>query len=236
MPTEVTAAGDGPRVLVRPARRWEERLYMAVRAVIAGFARLYWRLEVHGREHIPATGPFIVSPVHRSNVDFAIASVLVPRRMRYIAKSSLWKFGLGRLWFVLGAFPVNRGTADRAALRTCIEVIELGEPLVLFPEGTRQIGPVVQECFDGAAYVASRTGAPIVPVGIGGTEAVMPKGAKWLRPHKVVVVIGEALPAPAAAESGRVPRRAIGETTAALQARVQELFDDAQRRAGTPNR
>jgi 1-acyl-sn-glycerol-3-phosphate acyltransferase len=228
--------GDGYWVAVRPARRWEEWLYLAVRALVAGFARLFWRVEIHGRENVPTSGPFILAPVHRSNVDFAIVALLARRRMRYLAKSSLWRWRwLGRLWFVLGAFPVNRGTPDRPALRLCVAVLDQGDPLVLFPEGTRQSGPEVKECFDGAAYVAGRTGVPIVPVGLGGTEAVMPKGAKWLRPHKVAVVVGEALPAPAAEEGGRVPRRVVAATTTELRRRIQELFDEAQRRAGTPN-
>ncbi|MEY4251507.1 MAG: hypothetical protein RL691_388, partial [Actinomycetota bacterium] len=67
----------------------------------------------------------------------------------------------------LGAFPVTRGSADREALKRCIAVLEAGEPLVLFPEGTRQSGPIVQPLFDGAAYVAVKAGVPIIPVGIG---------------------------------------------------------------------
>jgi 1-acyl-sn-glycerol-3-phosphate acyltransferase len=233
MPAEPVAA----RARIRPARRWEQRLYRTVRAIIFGFARVFWRIEIIGREHLPIDRPFVLAPVHRSNVDFALVSLLHPTRMRYIAKDSLWKIAvLGRLWDALGAFPVHRGTPDRAALRSCVEAIEGGEPLVLFPEGTRQIGPLVQECFDGAAYVSSRTGAPIVPVGIGGSEASMPKGAKMLRPVKIVVVVGPALDPPAAAEGGRAPRRAVSESTARLQTEVQRLFDEASERAGRPNR
>ncbi len=61
-------------------------------------------------------------------------------------------------------------------------MLERGEPLVLFPEGTRQTGPEVAHFFDGAAYLACRTGAPIVPVGLGGTEAAMRKGSKMVLP------------------------------------------------------
>ena len=72
---------------------------------------------------------------------------------------------------------MTRGSADREALRRCVAVLEAGEPLVLFPEGERKSGPTVQPLFDGAVYVALRAGVPIVPVGIGGSERVMPKGA-----------------------------------------------------------
>ena len=71
-------------------------------------------------------------------------------------------------------------------------MLEAGEPLVLFPEGERKSGPVVQPLFDGAAYVALKAGVPIVPVGIGGSERVMPKGAKFIYPRKVHVIVGAA--------------------------------------------
>ena len=115
-----------------------------------------------------------------------------------MGKDTLWKnrpFG----WFLssLGGFPVTRGTADREALRRCVAVLEAGEPLVLFPEGERKSGPTVQPLFDGAVYVALRAGVPIVPVGIGGSERVMPKGARFLHPHKVHVIVGAPIELPA---------------------------------------
>ena len=97
--------------------------------------------------------------------------------------------------------PGHRGAADREALKRCIAVLEAGEPLVLFPEGERKSGSDVQPLFDGAAYVALKAGVPIVPVGIGGSEAVMPKGAKFIHPRKVHVIVGPPIP-PAMAEGG----------------------------------
>ena len=206
-------------------------LYAFVRAVLAVWCRLFWRLEVDGAENLPATGSFVLAPVHRSNIDFAVVAVLTRRRMRYMAKDSLWKYGLGRIWEALGAFPVHRGSADREALRKCIEVIETGEPLVLFPEGTRQEGPEVQPLFDGAAYVAARTSVPIIPVGIGGSAKAMPKGSKLLYPARVHVVVGKPMDPPLADDGGRIPRRGIREKTAALKDEIQALFDEAQRKA-----
>jgi 1-acyl-sn-glycerol-3-phosphate acyltransferase len=152
--------------------------------------------------------------------------------MRYMGKAGIWKYkAMWPLLDALGGFPVSRGSADRAALRTCIGVIETGEPLVLFPEGTRQSGPEVHELFDGVAYVASRTGVPIIPVGIGGSERALAKGAKIPRPTKVTVVVGPAMRVETALD-GKVPRRAVRETTAALRTEVQRLFDEAQLAAG----
>lgn len=206
--------------------------YHVVRGTLLAFARTFWRLEVHGLEHVPRSGPFVIAPVHRSNADFALALAVTRRRMRFMGKAGVWKYRV--LWPVfdaLGGFPVARGSADRAALRTCIDVIRMGEPLVLFPEGTRRSGPEVQELFDGVAYVASRTGVPILPVGIGGSERALPKGKKLPRPHKITLVIGPLMTVETTSE-GKVPRRAVKEMTTALRAELQRLFDEAQVAAG----
>jgi 1-acyl-sn-glycerol-3-phosphate acyltransferase len=202
--------------------------YRSIRGIVTGFCLLFWRLSIAGRENIPTSGPFILAPVHRSNVDFAIVATVTPRRMRYLAKDSLWKLGLGRIWESLGAVPVARGTADRPAMRALETAIESGEPVVMFPEGTRQSGPEVQPLFDGVAYVASRTGVPIVPVGIGGSERAMPKGSKMIRPVKIRLVIGAPIHPEQREEGARVPRRAVSELTASLKVELQRLFDEAQ--------
>lgn len=219
---------------VHPPTRAEKLLYWFVHLILVrGLSRLWFRLEVVDRDWVPTHGPFVVAPVHRSNIDFFLVAAITKTRMRYIGKDTLWKFGpLGRFIGMLGAFPVRRGAADREALRTCIQVIENGEPLVIFPEGTRQSGPTVQNVFDGPAYIAARTGVPVVPVGIGGTERAMPKGAKWIRPRKVVLVVGEPLEPPKGDGTGRAPRRAVRELTEQLKTDIQALFDEAQQRAG----
>jgi 1-acyl-sn-glycerol-3-phosphate acyltransferase len=217
--------------------RTQDLMYSLVRGAIVGFSKVWFRLEVHGRENVPTEGPFIVSPIHRSNLDTPVLGALTTRRLRYMGKESLWTSRpMGWFLTALGGFPVQRGTADREALKAALACVERGEPLVMFPEGTRQSGPVVAEMFDGPAYVACRTGAPIIPVGFGGTEAAMPKGSKFVRPVKMVMVIGEPLVPPPPKESGRVSRRAVRELTAELGEAIQGLFDEAQARAGRSNR
>jgi len=189
-------------------------------------------MSIEGRHHIPATGPFVLAPVHRSNMDTPITSCLTRRRMRFMGKDSLWKGGpVSWALSSLGGFPVTRGTADREALRRCIAVLASGEPLVLFPEGERKSGPAVQPLFNGATYVALRAGVPIVPVGIGGSERVMPKGAKFIRPHKVHVIVGAPMNTPTN-RGGRVTRDAVSSATAELHSTLQRLFDEARLRAG----
>ncbi len=218
--------------------RGQKYFYRLVWLVTVGISRSYFRVQVHGAEHVPERGAFIVSPIHRSNLDTPlIANITRRRRLRYMGKESLWKTSFGAWFFTTaGGFPVDRATADRDALRACLEVVERGEPLVMFPEGTRQFGPTVCEMFDGPAYVACRAQVPILPIGLGGTEAAMPKGSKLPRPKKLVVVVGPPLYPPAPPASGRVPRRAVRELTEQLGEQLQVLFDEAQVLAGTPNR
>jgi 1-acyl-sn-glycerol-3-phosphate acyltransferase len=205
--------------------------YFVARSFVAGFTRLWTRPSIEGRQHIPRNGAFVLAPVHRSIMDTPISSCLTRRRLRFMGKDSLWKRQPGA-WILsaLGGFPVSRGTADREALQRCIAVLEAGEPLVLFPEGERKSGPTVQPLFDGAAYVALKAGAPIVPVGIGGSEDVLPKGARFIHPRKVHVIIGEPIAAPVG-DGPPVPRVVVRDVTARLHTTLQELFDEAQRRA-----
>ncbi|HVF14405.1 MAG TPA: lysophospholipid acyltransferase family protein [Acidimicrobiales bacterium] len=213
-------------------------LYWLVRNATSLVSRGYFRASYEGLEHVPATGPFVLAPIHRSNLDFALVSVLTKRRLRYMGKESLWKKPwFGRIIAAMGGYPVSRGTADRAALRRTIEVLGEGDGLVLFPEGTRRSGPVVEELFEGAAFVASRAGVPIVPVGIGGTERALGKGGRVPRPVKVRVIVGPPLYPPPLPEGRRHPSRtAIHTLTHSLQRELQRLLDEAEGRPGeTPN-
>lgn len=210
--------------------------YALVRGLLALVFRLLGRVQVIGGEKIPATGAYVLAPVHRSNVDFALSSLVTRRPMRYMGKDSIWKSRLlGRFVSMLGAFPVHRGNADRYALQACTDIVAGGSPLVMFPEGTRCTGPMVEELFDGTAYVAAKAGAPIIPIGIGGSEAMMPKGAKFLHFSKLVLIVGDPIPPPERTEKGRVPRSAVAALTERLHGELQALFDDAQVRAGRPH-
>jgi 1-acyl-sn-glycerol-3-phosphate acyltransferase len=206
----------------------ERALYLVVRNVVVGFCRLFWRLQVEGREHVPASGPFILSPVHRSNIDTPLAAACTARRMHFVGKQEMWKYRASAAFFTaMGGFPVNRHAPGRAWLHRCIEAIEAGEGVVMFPEGTRRSGPIVEEVQEGAAYLSTKTGTPIIPVGIGGSEPAMPKGAKFIKPVKVRIVIGPPLH-PEAGEPGKAPRRAVRELNDRLKIELQRLFDDAE--------
>jgi len=206
--------------------------YSLVRDLLWILSKLWFRVSVSGREHLPASGAYIIAPVHRSNIDTPLSSFVTRRRVRFMGKDSLWKQKhIGKFFSLLGGFPVTRGAADFEALKRCVAVLDGGEPLVIFPEGTRQSGALLHPLFEGPAYVALKRGVPIVPVGIGGSERVMRKGSKMIWPRKCHVTIG----APLAVEhggSGRVDRERMTQITAELAQRLQAVFDDARRRAG----
>ncbi len=207
-------------------------LYTVFRSIVCWTVQLWTRMRIHGREHLPSTGAYVLAPVHRSYIDTPITACVTRRRVRFMGKDSVWKYRpVGRLLSALGAFPVHRGTADREALTRSIAVLEGGEPLVLFPEGERKDGPVVQPLFDGAAYVAAKAGVPIIPVGIGGSARVMPRGAKFMYPRKVHVVIGEPIVGQRN-EKGRVPRAEVTAMSERLHTELQRLFDEAQALVG----
>lgn len=206
--------------------------YWLIRSLIKAFCRTYFRLGVYGRENIPQSGAFILAPIHRSNVDTPIVSVVTKRRLRFMGKDSLWRIKpIGAVLSALGGFPVTRGTADLEALKRCLAVLALGEPLVMFPEGTRQSGPNIHPLFDGAAYLSIKSGVPIIPVGFGGTEGVMPKGSKKVLPKKCSVVVGKPI-YPPKSDAGRLPRTATTDLTTELSDALQTVFDQAKQKAG----
>jgi 1-acyl-sn-glycerol-3-phosphate acyltransferase len=175
----------------------------------------------------------ILAPVHRSFADFGFTAFCTDRKLFFMAKDSLWKNPwLGRLLLYVGAFPVHRESADREALQRAEEVLAQGQCLVLFPEGTRREGAVIEDLMEGAAFLSARTGAPIVPIGIGASDLSMPKGSAIPKPYTIDVVIGAALPAPARTGGGRVSRSAVHASTELLAGQLQAVYDEAKAKTG----
>ena len=146
----------------------------AIRLMLAPFASLTLR----GGRNMPRHGPVIVVANHLHNFDPLAVAIAVPRTVRYMSKKELWRTGFdGRFFELYGAFPVDRSKADRTALRFAEGLLKNGEVLGMFPEGTRSPTAAIAHVAPGTAFVAVRTGAPILPVAITGTEA-LPLDAK----------------------------------------------------------
>ena len=201
--------------------------YAFWRTVIVSLARLLFGVRVRGRDRVPKSGNFILAPSHRSTLDIPLAAAVTTRRMRFMAKRELWH---GKLWSwvfdELGAVPVDRDGGDRAALRVLEAALAGGEPIVVFPEGTRREGSELGPLFSGASYLALKQGVPIVPVGIGGSEALVVRrwGIPWL--SRVCVIVGD--PIECKRTDGTIKRSLIAATDDELRARLQMCFDDAR--------
>jgi 1-acyl-sn-glycerol-3-phosphate acyltransferase len=204
--------------------------YQFARGIVLGIFRVVFRIRVVGKERVPKQGAYIVAPTHRSILDVPFAATITPRTVRFLAKDDLFSTPIGRRLFdALGAVEVERGTADRGAMRALEGVLARGEPVAIFPEGTRRSGPQIAELYAGAAYLSVKFGVPIVPVGIGGSEHILPKGKLLPRVHRVAVSVGQPLQPPA--PEGRARRGAAKLLTEQLQASLQASFDDAGRLA-----
>jgi 1-acyl-sn-glycerol-3-phosphate acyltransferase len=204
--------------------------YQFARGVVLSVFKVVFRVRVVGKDRVPATGAYIVAPSHRSILDIPFAAYITPRTVRFLAKDDLFDSALGARFFdALGAVKVERGTADRAALRALEDALAAGAPIAVFPEGTRHSGPEIAELFAGAAFLAIKLGVPIVPVGIGGSEHILPKGKLLPRIHRVAVSVGHPIPPPVL--EGRARRAAAAKLTEQLRVELQRCFDDAERLA-----
>jgi 1-acyl-sn-glycerol-3-phosphate acyltransferase len=205
--------------------------YRFARAVVLSVCKVVFRVRVTGRDRVPPRGAYIVAPSHRSIFDIPFAAFITTRSIRFLAKDDLFVNPVARWFFEsLGAVKVERGTADRGALRALEAALVAGKPVAIFPEGTRKSGDQITELFDGAAYLAVKLGVPIVPVGIGGSEHILPKGKVFPRVHRVAVSVGRPIPPPVL--ESRARRAAAGRLTDELRAELQRCFDDANRLAG----
>lgn len=209
--------------------------YWVASSLVFGVFFAYNDIRVYGRENIP-DGACVWTPSHRSYIDTPVHSAVF-RRFSFMGKQAMWKHPLAGMAFsALGGFPVRRDGSDREAVEVAVERLRTVErPLIVFPEGGRRDGPDIFELQPGAAFLAAKAQVPIVPVGIGGTAAAMPRGAKFMYPNRIRLVIGEPIAPPALSPTGRVPRQAITAIAQTLRASIQALFDEAQERAGTPN-
>lgn len=201
-----------------------ERIYSITKKVAE--QTLFRLLDVRheGIDRLQTAPPCIIAPVHRSNLDSVIVGVLGGRRLPTLAKESLFAVKPLGWWIAgLGAIPLDRDAADREATTAARKILDSGKPLMIFPEGTRQSGQQIGELFDGTTWIAAKTGASIVPVGIAGTEKALPPGAK--RPHRatVGVVVAEPIPMP----EGRVPRSKLTELTEQMRTSLQAANDRA---------
>jgi len=202
--------------------------YRIVRPIVTTICTVLWRTRVVGRENLPPDGGFILAPSHRSMMDIPFAAVVTHRRIRFMVKKSLFALPvIGPIFTWLGGFPVARDGTDRKAVRDSVEMLRAGEVLCVFPEGTRQNGPKIQPLQPGSAYLSLRSGSPILPISIAGSEEIL-RDHKAPIPHfgRVVIVVGAPI-VPEARTTGVVARDKVDALTATLSDTLQVLLDEA---------
>src|SRR5215471_15545207 len=145
--------------------------------------------KVTGAENVPRNGAVIICPNHIGTIDPPLVPAFVPRGDTWsVAKSEFFRSPtVSWLFKSYHAFPVQRHTADRAALRRAFHVLEHGEALVIYPEGTRIDAGVLAKPEPGAGFIAQRSACAVLPVALTGTAECLPKGAKW--PRRVPVTV-----------------------------------------------
>lgn len=174
------------------------RLYRVVRAVVGPVLRLAWRLEVVGAARMPS-GPVIVVANHDSLSDPFFLGAAVERPLHFLAKRELWSNSLvGRVLDALGGIPVERRRGDLTAVAALARVLERGEAVAIFPQGT-VLGDDDRPWQRGAARLALTTGAPILPVAIVGAADALRPGTRVPRLARVRVVVGEPIAVPSGA-------------------------------------
>lgn len=188
-----------------------------------------YNLRVHGRRHVPATGPVILAINHRNFLDGPVVFGTCPRPARFLVKAEMFKGPLGSILRQAGQIPIRRGTPDRAALMTCLNWLRRGEVLGVFPEGTRGDGDF-GNTRHGLTWLALRARAPVVPVVCFGiVESMRGRKAPKLR-SKVDVVFGA--PFDVTAPGDRASRRVLAEAAEQVRVRLVEHHEAAARLVG----
>jgi 1-acyl-sn-glycerol-3-phosphate acyltransferase len=173
-------------------------LYEVAHAVVPPIAKLIWRPHVEGLSHIPERGPVLVASNHLSFADSMVIPIVVPRKVVFLAKEDYFtgtgvKGALVRGWFEgIGMVPVDRDDTKSAlaSLDVALEVLGRGEAFGIYPEGARSRDGRLYRGRTGVAQLALTSGAPIVPVGLIGTEKLQPVGATLPRLVRVTVRFG----------------------------------------------
>ena len=192
-------------------------IYTIVKGLLKLIFTVVLRLKIEGRENIPKDGPLVIASNHLSLLDPPVLGTAATRKVHFMAKEELFVSVLGTIYKILGAFPVRRGGADRAAIKHGIEILESGNVLAIFPEGTRSKTGELGKAQPGALMMASKVKATIVPACIIGTDYKR-HGRIW---PKVTVRFGKPMPFPEGAEVNKEFLHAMTEEMMQHIARLQ---------------
>jgi 1-acyl-sn-glycerol-3-phosphate acyltransferase len=161
----------------------------------------YFRGQVYGADRVPQQGPLIIVSNHASDFDPPLLSCAVLRPVAYMAKEELFRvpvLGQAIQWY--GAYPVKRGSPDRSAIRAALTKLEAGWAVGIFPSGTRTPDERIHDAKLGAALIAAKVQAPLLPVSLWGTNQIISKGTRFPRSTPITIRIGELIPPPVSSD------------------------------------
>jgi len=155
--------------------------------------KLFFRFKVEGRENLPKKGGFILASNHLSFIDPVALGCASLRKLNYFARHDLFKNPLfGRILLAVGAFPVVREKADLSALKEALKRLKSGKGLVVFPEGTRgEAGEKMLQPQSGIGFLALKSGVPVIPAFVSGTQNAMPKNSNSIKIAPISIKFGE---------------------------------------------
>ena len=192
-------------------------LYGAIRWLLLFVFHITSRIRLRGFSNVPKEGPFIIASNHLSWTDIPLIPLHMRRKVVYMAKEEYFSSKLAWLVRFLGAFPVKRGEADRQALRTGEEQLKKGNILVIFPEGTRSRTQTLAIAHSGMGLIALRSGVPVVPVAIWGSE-------KALKKFRTPVTISYGEPMVLKPKGKKITREDIDEATEKVMRKIAEML------------
>jgi 1-acyl-sn-glycerol-3-phosphate acyltransferase len=167
-------------------------LYKIAKIILSSFFRFYIRLDVIGHRNIPGSGGVILAPNHISYLDPILMALAVKRRVYSMAKEELFKNTFSRFVMTnLNAFPVRRGGLDRSTLNRSLKILNHGNVLNVFPEGTISLSGNTLEGKQGAAWLALKANVPVVPVKIIGSNELLPNGKTFPKMGRARVIFGK---------------------------------------------
>ncbi|WP_084965347.1 lysophospholipid acyltransferase family protein [Thermoactinospora rubra] len=192
-----------------------------VKFVAAPLAHLMWRPHLSGAAHVPAKGPAILAANHLSVIDSFLLPTLLPRHVTFTAKNEYFSGNPLSQWFMRlgGSLPIDRDSALSAQemLEGAAELLERGELFGIHPEGTRSPDGRLYRGKVGVAWLALKTGAPVLPVALSGTDKALPAGASLPRPATIGIKIGAPMRFEGRHTDARDRRRVTDEIMAAIQ-------------------
>src|SRR5947208_6374808 len=176
-------------------------LYWTVWIIVRTGARLLFRLQVSGQDHIPRTGCVLIAANHASSLDIPILGCALPRQASFFGRMDLFSGIVGTILRYLGWIPIRRERVDRKAFDEAVRRLKAGHVVVIYPEGSRSSDGRLQPGKPGIGMIAAAAGCPVVPALLEGTYEALPPGASWIRVRPIRQDVGQPIDFAAATDT-----------------------------------